>query len=31
MTTEVNTDRDEMGYARAINDLSVVHGLLAGL
>lgn len=31
MTTGVNIDRDAMDYAYAINDLSAVHGLLAGL
>ena len=31
MTTGVNTDRDAMGYALAISDLSALHGLLAGL
>ena len=31
MTTGVNTDRDAMGYARAINDLNAVQGWLPGL
>jgi len=31
MTTGVNTDRDAMGYARAINDLIPVSGVLPGL
>ena len=31
MITGVNTDHDALGYARAIDNLSAVHGLLAGL
>ena len=31
MTTGVNKNRDAMGCGRAVNDLSAVHDLLAGL
>ena len=31
MITGLNTDRDAMGYVRAIGDLNAVHGLLPGL